>query len=183
MVAVPVQRTWADTDALNTTNLNGYISDPLKFLLNRPAARLRQTTAQTLTTSVATSVLLNVEDLDSDPGNVGAHSTVSNTSRYTARYPGWYLVAGSTSYNSSGTGRRCSRWAVNGSAVNGGDQFMGSWAGSGINCPARTLLLYLDVGDYVELQAYHEHGSNLTTNSGIVGQQIDMTVLWERLTA
>lgn len=162
MPAVPVQRTWTDGDALTTTNLNGYISDPLGFLLNKPRARLRQTVAQTLTNAVWTPIVFDTEDLDTDPDGVGGHSTTVNPSRYVARYPGWYQVGGGVGLAGNGTGYRAVRWAKNGSVIaSSSNHVPPTSVAPGVT--ARSILTYLGIGDYAELQAVQTSGGPLDT--------------------
>lgn len=181
MVAVPIPRTWLTSDALDTTNLNGFISDVLTFLLNKPAANVRQTSAQTLTNATPTALTFQAEDFDDDPTGGSGHSTVSNTSRYTANYPGWYMCAGGICFATNASGRRGTRWAVNGTAINGTEAFGPAYSAATTSMPSRTLLIFLNAGDYVELFGYQESGGNLAT-AITTTQQPHMMVSWDRLT-
>lgn len=182
MPSVPTQRTWADSDALNTTNLNGSVSDPIEFLLNLPAAQVRQTSAQSISNAAPTALTFGAEDLDDDMDGASAHSTVTNTSRFTANYSGWYLCSGGVCFATDADGRRGTRWAVNGTAINGSEAFLPAFGTATTSVPSRTMLIFLTAGDYVELLAYHEAGAALNT-AVTTTQQPHMTVIWARLAA
>jgi hypothetical protein len=182
VTAVPRERTWLFNDSLSSTNLNAYISDPLTFLLNKPFAQMRQSVAQNVTNATFTALTFTTEDVDDDPTGGSGHSTSSNTSRYTAIYPGWYLCAGGVVWTGNSTSRRASRWAVNGTAINGSQILLPASIAQNVSHPARTIAVYLDVGDYVELQAWQDSGGTLATIVA-AAEQSHLTVSWERLTA
>ncbi|MET8278288.1 hypothetical protein [Micromonospora sp. NPDC005174] len=144
-----------------------------------PAAKLRQTVAQTLTNNTPTALTLNVEDLDTDPDGIGGHSTSSNTSRYTARYPGWYRVGGGVSFVSNSTGVRLASWAVNGTNVAGSDVLSTAVSGNTTRMAARGDLIYLAEGDYLELRVYQSSGGNLDTR--VTNDEMStVSITWER---
>lgn len=184
MPAVPeTKATWTNgVDALSSTNLHAYLRDPLRFLMHKPAAVLRQSLAQSLANATWVSLTMGVEDLDDDPDGVGGHSTVTNTSRYTARYAGWYWLGGGMTNGINSTGVRGVRWAVNGTAVNGGSVVLPPTATGGARTPARAHLVFLNEGDYVELQGFQSSGGAMST---IVNgeEQASMCVSWDRLAA
>lgn len=168
MAVVPTPPDWSGGGAVTTTQLN-QLAQAVTFLQNPPRFRGRQTSAQTLTSSVWASILLDTEDIDQDPSGTTGHSTSTNTSRFTAVYAGWYLLPGSGVGQSSmatPSGRRGARWAVNGSAVRGSGQLFltTSTAAGAIN--ARGILVFLGVGDYVELQGFFEGGGTLLLSVG-----------------
>jgi hypothetical protein len=180
VTTVPTPGDGFNTGVPDATDLNTKLVNPINFLLNKPAAELRQTVAQTITTSTYTSLTFGTEDLDDDPAGTGGHSTSSNTSRFTAVYAGWYVLSGGCGFAASSTGLRGLRWAVNGSAVSGGEVFLPPTASSTPVIAPRGKRVFLNVGDYVELQAFHSHGSNLNTSvSG--SEQPTMTLAWDRL--
>lgn len=185
MPAVPqTKATWTNgLDPLNSTNLHAYLRDPLRFLMRRPAAELRRTTPQAIANGIWASVLFTVEDLDDDIDAVGGHSTSVNTSRYTARYPGWYLVSGGVVWDPDTTGRRASRWAKNGSAIDGSELFTQPTSGAEVGVVSRTKLISLNEGDYVEHQVWHNRtgGTALNVSATIGEVQPSMSVVWMRL--
>jgi hypothetical protein len=160
---------------------NTYIRDPLLFLMNKPAAELRQTVAQSLANNTWTSLTFDVEDLDNDPSGTGGHSTSVNTSRYTAVYAGWYVVGGCAAFVANATGIRGHRWAVNGNPLNGESTLVQavSVGGSNTDVPASAARLYLNVGDYVEAQAIQGSGGALNTFVTATAQS-SMTIGWDR---
>lgn len=160
-----------------TSEANTYIRDPIRFLLNRPHAELRQTVAQSLTTGVTAAVTFDVEDIDNDPSGAGGHSTSVNTSRYTAVYPGWYQVSGGVGFAANVNGQRAAVWAVNGTLLNGAQVMEQATSASNNKVPARTKLVFLGVGDYVELHALQTSGGALNT-AVVASEQSSMTVIW-----
>lgn len=155
-----------------------YASD-INLLLKKPIARLRSTVAQSVPSGTWTSVTFDVEDVDTDPDTIGGHSTSSNTSRYTARYAGWYRLGGGCGFAANTTNRRGTRWAVNGTAVNGTEVQIQTTTGNEAIPPARGDLVFLNVGDYVELQAFQNSGVALLT-AATTTQQPSMAVTYER---
>jgi len=178
VAAVPATHTFSDGIALSS-EMNSYARDPLLFLFSKPAAELRQTVAQSIPNVTWTSVLFDTEDLDSDPAGTGAHSTSSNTSRYVAVYAGWYRVSGGVEFAVNATGQRGCAWAVNGTLVTASRTFISATAATGMGVPARTKLVFLNVGDYVELQVYQTSGGALNTAVVAEGAS-NMSVVWDR---
>ncbi|MEU4594377.1 hypothetical protein [Micromonospora aurantiaca (nom. illeg.)] len=184
MPVVPeTKATWTNgVDPLNSTNLHAYVRDPIRFLMHKPSAVLRQSTAQSLTSATWVPLTMGTEDLDDDPDGIGGHSTVSNTSRYTARYPGWYWLGGGVTVTANANGTRGCRWAVNGTPVNGGSVVLPATSSGGTRVPARAHLVFLFEGDYVELQGTQSSGGSL--NTIINGEeQASMCIAWDRLAA
>lgn len=146
---------------------------------NRPAARLRQTVAQSIPNNVPTVITFGTEDLDTDPDGIGGH-TLAFQSRYTARYPGWYRVGGGGSVAPSATGVRVLSWAVNGSHVGGSDVLLPAVAGVSTRIPARSDLIRLNENDYLELRIYQNSGGSLAS-AVLNDEQPTMSVTWEHL--
>ena len=182
MPAVPETKAgWTNgVDALNTTNLNAYLRDPIAFLMRPPHANLRQTATQAIANGVTTAVAFNTEDVDTDVDGVGGHSTTTTNSRYTARYAGWYQLSGGVCFASNATGYRFARWLLNGAAVPGSEVRISATATSITQVSARTVEVYLNVGDYVELGASQSTGASLST-SATDPDQSSMTVRWVSL--
>lgn len=173
MTAVPVTRTFVAGEVVLASHFNTNIRDVLNFLLNPPIFQGRQTSSQTFTTGVEAAVTLDVEDVDS----AGGHSTVTNTSRYTAVYPGWYWPGSGTSYVANATGGRNAAYKVNGTNVNAGGVTVPGQATLSTRVPGRGMLVFLNVGDYIELWGYQSSGGNL--GSSVTGiDQPGLTVKW-----
>lgn len=182
MPAVPQTKTaWVNNvDTLSSTNLHAYLRDPIAFLMNKPIAELRASTGQAIPSGAFTPVLFNIELVDTDPDGIGGHSTATNTSRYTARYPGWYRVGGSVTWPTNATGRRATQWTVNGATVDGSQQIQPGSSAGAIASLAYDPLVFLNEGDYLELRVWQDSGVSLTLLSTSADRP-RMTVEWERL--
>ncbi len=180
MATVPTTHTFADGLA-TSSEANSYIRDPIAFLLSKPAAQLRQDTGQSLNNDTWTSITLTTEDLDSDPSGTGGHSNSVNTSRFTAVYAGWYRCGGLVCFDTNATGARSARLAVNGTARNGSAATVQAVTGGVYytQVPTPVMEVYLNVGDYVELQGRQESGGALST---IVNgaESSSLSVSWDR---
>lgn len=178
MAATPGTHTF--TGVVSTSSeMNTFVRDPLLFLFSKPAAELRQTVAQSIPNVTWTSITFDVEDLDSDPAGTGGHSTSSNTSRYVAVYAGWYRVSGGVEFAINATGQRACAWAVNGTLVAASRTLISATAALGMGVPAKTKLVFLNIGDYVEMQVYQNSGGAL--NTAVVAEGApSMSVVWER---
>lgn len=176
MATVPALRTWTAGEIVTAAMLNANVRDSINYLLAPPAAALRQTSAQSLGNAAWTALTFDTEDVDND----NAHSTSTNTSRYVAQTAGWHRVnGGNVGFAANSTGRRGTRLAVNGSELNGG-QCVGYIAGA--NAVVQAIVgrdVFLNVGDYLEVQAFQESGANLNT-AVVGGQQPSLTVAWVR---
>jgi len=161
------------TSGVSSSTQFNQLSDAIDFLLSPPIAELRQTVAQTLTTGVWASVTFDVEDKDS----VSGHDTVTNNSRYTAVYAGWYQCSGGVGFVVNATGIRGTRWSVNGTALNGSQTSEAPTTVTAAQWTPRTKQIYLNVGDYVELQAFQSSGGNLNTDVTTTNQS-HMSVRW-----
>jgi len=175
MATVPVQITWVSGQVVTAAQMNANVRDAVNFLLNPPAAAVRQTVAQTLTTAVSTAITMDIEDRDND----GMHSTSSNTSRLTANTPGWYLAAGGVTFVANATGSRTTFWRLNGTTVQpalGGNQVTAS-AGASSRVPCAPYHFFLNVTDYLEILGNQNSGGNLNTEA-LTGEQPSLSALW-----
>ncbi len=146
-----------------------------------PHAHLRRDSNQSVASGGSgTAVQYTVEDVDTDPDGVGGHSVDTNPSRWTARYAGWYALNGGVGWSPNATGRRGCWWAKNGAQVNGSYSIGPATASASTVVTARDILLYLAVGDYVELIAYQDSGGPVLL-SGVTTEQPTMTVRWVSL--
>lgn len=139
---------------------------------NKPRFFLRQTVAQSLTNNVFAAITFDTEGLDND----GGHSTSTNTSRYTAQTAGWLWVSGIACFAPSATNQRAAQLAINGTAVNG--TFVQLLASNTGNTALSTgAMIFLNVGDYVELQALQQSTASL--NTGVAApNQSSMSGWW-----
>lgn len=160
-----------------TTSQLAQLAAVEQFLQTPPLARLRQTAAQTFTTGVSAAITFTAEDVDTDVDAVGGHDNAVNTSRYTARYPGWYQVSAAVTYAVNATGTRHVNYQVNGASVNGADACVPAQATLSARCVGRTIHVYLNAGDYVETTGFQNSGGNL--NSGVSAvEQSTLDVRW-----
>lgn len=174
MATVPSYRTWTDGEVVTAAMLNSNIRDDGQFWVSsRPRARLRQTAAQSLSSTIWAAINFDVEDVDND----GGHSTSTNTSRYVAQTAGWFLVGGIGAISASGSGQRGTRLAVNGT-VQAGTQTQGN-AGSagGTDMAVGTQLIFLNATDYVELQVMQNSGGAINTQV-TSPEQSTLNVVW-----
>lgn len=173
MATIPTMHTFATGEVATASNINNNTVSAFAYLSAPPLCCLRQTVAQSLGPSAATALLYDTEDIDSDNG----HSTVSNTSRYTSQTAGWYEIEGGwTLVAGTATGRRLSIWAINGTQINGGQSTM--VAGTSATGFGLGRTVFLNVGDYVELQALQDNGGSISTGSATGVVQAFMTTRW-----
>jgi hypothetical protein len=152
------------------------IARRVDFLSAPPQAELRATTVQSITNNTPTPILYDAEDSDTH----GGHSTSSNTSRYTAQVAGWYLCSGNVSMTGSATNRRGCWWRKNGADVAGTEAVISAGDDTaGLTIPARAKLIFLAVGDYVELVGYQDSGGPLNTVVAGSTPQPSMSITWK----
>lgn len=125
----------------------------------KPYARLRQTSVQSISNATYTGLTFTTEDYDS----VGGHSTVTNTSRYTAQVAGAYVFGGGAAFAVNAAGTRSTRWALNGTAI-AGTTSPGFDPSVTSVVVARPMLVVLAISDYIELQARQSSGGALNTS-------------------
>jgi len=169
--SVPTVPTFT-SDVLPTTSLN-LLSAAVSFLREPPIAEMYSAVNQSLTTGTWTSLLFELEIVDS----VDGHSTSVNTSRYIAVYTGRYKVSGLSSYASNATGQRGTRLVVNGVAQAGAQTSVPPVNGSQTEIGSGSHWVYLNVSDYVEVQGFQSSGGALNTGAS-AGWTPSMTVGW-----
>jgi len=175
VATVPVMTT-VSAGGIGTAALwNGQVRDLGNFFLSgRPKFQGRQTVAQSIPNAANTSITLDVEDHDNDSG----HSTSTNTSRYTTVTAGWYWCSGHVCFTNTGTGGdRRALLAVNGSTVNGSQGNETSDASVPYAVLCSPTLIFLNVGDYLEIQGFQS--STAALNTAVSGaQQSALTAIW-----
>lgn len=130
------------------------------FALNPPSFVGYQSNSQTLGNATWTSLSLDTSSYD----NYNGHSNSTNNSRYTAQIAGWYTCCGvyaPSAGNSSGF--RAVRLTVNGNAVLGGASYSGQPTTSEDSPVTPTKDVFLNAGDYVEVQGWQNTGGNYGT--------------------
>lgn len=174
MTTVPTTRTFVAAEVVLASYFNTNIRDPLNYLLAPPILELKQTSSQTITTATYTAYNYDTETVDSS----GMHSTVTNTSRATAVYPGWYEGGGAVTMATSGTGLRASRWATNGTALNASGNYVLPLGGFVTIVPMRAMKIFLNVNDYATAEGFQSSGGNLGTGTTTT-EQSSMTFGWK----
>lgn len=167
-MSVPVPHTWTAGDDATSANMQSLTDTGLWNLgsatstgATKTLMSLRQTTAQAIPTTTWTALTFTTEDADYD----GGHSTVTNTSRFTATVPGFYLCMGGVVYTAITTGFRMGTcWAISGTLANACEVWTPTLTGSVIAVPARTQLLYLNAGSYLELMTYQNSAGSVNTS-------------------
>jgi hypothetical protein len=173
VATVPVTRTWVAGEVVTSGFMNNNVTGPVAWLLAPAICQVRQIVSQSPATATTTAVTFTAEDVDS----TGMHSTSVNTSRLTAVYPGWYLCAGAVSWANNTTGRRVTLFRVNGSDVTASFAAYQPATTSVSIFPSRTMLVFLNVGDYLELGAHQTSGAGLATVVSS-SDQSTLTALW-----
>lgn len=142
--------------------------------LNQPVVRARQITLQTITNNTWTSITFTAEDIDTH----GMHSTATNTSRFTvpSGYAGIYELSGGVSWAGGTTGQRWTRWALNGTEIDGSGTSIDATSGGQALTDAQTITVSLVAGDYIELQGLHSQGINLDTYVGVNYAQSQVSI-------
>ena len=172
-LAVPSPRTFTPGETEVGSYLNS-LRDALNFLINPPILTATQASGQSIPNVTWTSLALDATSVDS----YGMHSNSVNNTRAVAQVAGWYLVCGSVNWNPNSTGNRGIRLAKNGTAIVGSGAFrLPTGAGNTDGMGSSSLLAFLAVGDYVEVQAFQSSGGALNT---VIGSDVDasMTVTW-----
>ena len=157
---VPVPRTFSVSETETGSYMNT-IRDALNFLLNPPMFVGYQTSTQSVSNGTWTSMAIDTTVIDS----YGGHSNVTNNSRYTAQAAGWYLPVGVAAFTTNATGGRGTRFAKNGTAIQGSASFDMAVSTNATAAPGNSLAMFLNVGDYLEVQGYQTSGGSLSTVS------------------
>lgn len=168
---VPVPRTFGVSEFEASAYLNS-VRDALNFLLNPPIAQLIQNTVQSIPNSTITPVSYDGSVVDT----YGMHSNSTNNTRAVAQIAGWYYVSGIDAFASNSTGARVARLRKTGTDV----VYFDVWdqAVNGQPTASATAgMLFLNVGDYIEVGAYQTSGGALNTFT--TGPQAGMTVIWK----
>lgn len=116
VLAVPTPPVRAAGLRLTSAIYGSDVTDNVNFLTNPPFAVLTVTTPQSgPASSAAVNAALQFDTEVTD--TYGAHSTVTNNSRYTAVAAGWYAVRSAVCWTPNATGNRVMALYVNGVVV------------------------------------------------------------------
>lgn len=148
--------------------LNDFLTAPPVF------SGYATSTQSIVNANTMTALNLDTEVLDPD----GGHSTVTNTSRYTATVPGLYLVFGSVGWSNNNNGDRRIQIALNGAGIIGSGVSMDPSQAVIHGLVTSAFVTMNGTTDYVEVMAGHSSTTTpLATNaSGIFSPS--MRVLW-----
>lgn len=140
-----------------------------------PVAHLRQTVAQSVASATYTACTFTTEDLDT----LNGHSTSVNTSRWTVPvgWAGAYMLTGGGKFATNVTGSRSAQFAKNGTGI-AGSEGSGFSASDTSTFTAKTIVVSLAEGDYVEMQIRQSSGGSLNTDVATTASQCTMSVVW-----
>ena len=179
--------TVAAADTAFTDASNGAVCDVLGLglmrhsggvwvpMTGRAILQARQILPQSLDADTDTAITLTSQDFNLTPGE--GHSITVNPSRFTAKFPGWYLFSGSVGYSINATGNRHAFFCKNGLEVDGSAGTTAAASGGTTKVVAQTSLVSLNANDYVELYG-RAQGVGLDTSSGTGHFQSMMTVVY-----
>lgn len=155
---------------ISQSYLTSQVYNPLTFAFNKPIFNAVQaSTTDTLTSGISWTSLNFKDSAGIYQDTYGGHSLTTNPSRYTAVVAGWYTVNGCATFGTtSTTGLRGVRIAKNGAAVQGMCCMFQAPTSTNVSpaiaTPTRDV--FLNVGDYIEVQALQNSGGNLSTIAG-----------------
>lgn len=145
---------------LTAAQLNSNVRDAINFVINRPVCDLRQTVAQALTNNAHTLITFDTEDVDND----NMHSPTTNPTRMTAQTAGRFTISAAVSFATNTSGRRLTSWFVNGTELSSAQLEFGiAVSGNATQICSRTREIFLNVGDYLEADAFQNSGGSLNT--------------------
>jgi hypothetical protein len=133
----------------------------------QPSARVYRTATFACASGAWTTIPFQAVRWDSGPSS---HWSSGQPTRLTCQVAGTYVVNGLLQYAAgapTGGSGRLSQLLVNGGTFQpavGGQQSLTYTAGGGVLMPITTVL-QLNVGDYIELQAYQDSGSSINLST------------------
>lgn len=95
MASPPSPRTWVDKEMPLYSTVNTEIYTTVSWLLRPPMCKVRQTTAQTLTSGVAAALTWQTADVD-EHGWFSTSTPTRIKPTYSGWYRGWYSIGFST---------------------------------------------------------------------------------------
>lgn len=164
MATIPVIPTEAPGNFNTSALWNANVFGGLNYLLNPVRFKAYSSTAQSIANGTSSTTLtLDTEIIDTD----GGHSTVTNTSRYTAQTAGLYYVSGYCCIGpttGSTTGTRTIQIFLNGGGVTGSAVQAAPSPLNGTGVFTATLV-QMNVGDYVEIAFWQNSGGSQSTST------------------
>jgi hypothetical protein len=164
--------TWADGNVVTAAQLNAQLRDNVARLSTPVACQAVRSSNLAITTATVTSVTLTATDnWDTD----SIHSTSSNPSRFTipTGQDGTYRVDACVVFEPSASGTiRYMRLIKNGAVIAADPAYLldASSLISGVwSCILNgTREVAVVAGDYLEVQVYHDKGSNLNVTNAMI---------------
>lgn len=132
--------------------------DNHEFLIDPPAASVKASAAQSLTSGTTAVLTASSETFDND----GMHSTIANVSRVTIQTAGRYQVSALVRFANSVTGGRHIALLVNGSTNHDIMAVAGHQSGFD-SFLSGTKSFVFSAADYIEVRATQHSGVNLNT--------------------
>ncbi|EST24394.1 hypothetical protein [Streptomyces roseochromogenus] len=155
---------------ISQSYLTSQVYNPLTFAFNKPIFNAVQaSTTDTLTSGISWTSLTFKDSAGIYQDTYGGHSLTTNPSRYVAQVAGWYTINGCATFSTtSTTGERGVRIAKNGTQVQGMCTMLQAPTTTSVSpaIPTPTRDVFLNAGDYVEVQALQNSGVQLTTIAG-----------------
>lgn|GEM_PF-2495132 len=123
------------------------------------------------------AITIDTEVIDTD----GAHSTVTNSSRFTCQVPGYYLIWGSVAWVTNATDERITYYQKNGAQIVGGSSVQANPVTSAhaTVVPGNIMILPMVAGDYWEVWGSQVSGNSLNTQAdATAGKNSTMLAIW-----
>lgn len=141
------------------------------FFTAPPMFRGRQSSTQSTSSGVFTAMNINVEDIDTDNG----HAT--NSAQYVSQVAGWYWVEGYVAWTNLLGGFRMDGALFKNATILLGTQQSFSKPGAEYSAISASAIVFLAVGDSVDMRGRQNTGSTLST---FVGSDLApaLNVLW-----
>ncbi len=161
MVAVPVPRTWYDKEIPPYSTVNDEIYDVVRWMLEPPMCKVRQTVAQSIPNATWTAVKFETEDVDS----YNWHNPTTST-RVTPNIPGWYRGWYSVSFAGSNVGNFRTAYVTKSGTVGRArrDQRPTTASSSPVGSFLRGIPFYMPMNgttDYLEVMCFQDSGGSL----------------------
>lgn len=174
---VPILATEVPGNFLTAATWLANVTNALTFALNPPDFIGNQTVSQSVASASWTDLTLDTESVDT----YGGHSTTTNTARYVAQVPGYYMVSGVSAFLGNVTSARGAAIALNGVLINGhggiAQAVSSTTYPTAIATPTREVFMN-GTTDYVTIQGFQASGAALSTTPSSSTLQSSLYVRW-----
>ena len=171
---VPTPRTWNNKDRPNYAVFNKELRDNIEFLLNPPMCKLRKEGVQSFVDSTWTAIVWDYDEVDTD----NMHSLIANSNRITPKTQGWYIGSTGMTWKQLNTANDTSGRRLVAVQKNAGSYIvrMDSRASGVQNRDRHNKAIPFAVSmngttDYIEVLAYQDSGSTMTTQGNTFGKE------------